>query len=198
MVLGGGVARFSKNLKLLCWLLFSQSLLFLKYYLNYKFGLISKSRFGVCSMLENNFRFFICRFSIPSFSPCSSPSRRCGPGLLNSCPRPSAVHLRCASSSVPDCPTYSKLPQFSSEYYTSHRSFTKHDNKILITAAALCRHIYIPLWRGFPLHSSVPTATHLAAPSSDQEGAHSLKWINALVELAGFVVGVREACDWWY
>lgn len=90
------------------------------------------------------------------------------------------------------------LSQFSSEYYTSHRSFTKHDNKILITAAALCWRIYILLWWGFPLRSSVPTAAHFAAPSADQEAALSLKWINAPVEVAEFVVGVREACDWWY
>ena len=110
----------------------------------------SKSRIGICSMLS---WFYILHLQI--IHPAVLTLRRPDRAFLTHA-QGLNVHRRRNSTYVPADQTYSMPPQFSSEYYTSHRSFTKHDNKILITAAALCQRIYILLRRGFPRRSLFP------------------------------------------
>lgn len=125
------------------------------------------------------------------------------------CLRPSAGHKHCASSPIPNSraigpslnPSSRLTFRLTSSWYVS-----QHDNKTPITVL-LCSLAFMPVLAKIPLFFfffSSPlllVASHLAvthrAGSCSLSLSLSLKWINALMEVAGLGEGVWEACDWW-
>lgn len=90
------------------------------------------------------------------------------------CPRPSAVHERCASSVVPACTTNGPIPSSSSRLtFRSVPVGTPFNPTILIIVLALWHSIYLCIWWSLPLFFPPRTPCGLTVQSNSRGGSHS-------------------------